>query len=123
MALSLYELQLLRKVRLDTLYDRNQDYWDHMITKAHVFAELNLLLEDSSYNVHIEDVAKFLMPVLETNRALDRFLGINKLREKYWIRYFCAYILDHYWDKLQNGQIKHAPPVIPNEPQPVIGPI
>jgi len=112
MSLSLYELQQIKKVRLDSLYEGNQKYWDVMSIKSHIFAELNFQPENEGYIIHLEDVAKFLMPVLEVDHNLDKYLGINKLREKYWIRYCCGYILDQYWDKFRKGKLPHLPSMI-----------
>ncbi len=120
MAYSLYEKQQVKSAALDGLYDRDQLYWDLLVAKSHIFAELNFQAEDEAYIIHPEDVADFLMPILKTNQILQKHLGVNKFHEKYWVRYFCDYILDRYWDKFQNGTLPPIPPLIFQQPQKTI---
>ena len=114
MALSLFELQMIRRGKLDIFYERNQGYWDELSAKAYVFAELNFIAEDEDYVIHAEDAAAFLMPVLEVNLGLSHYLGVTKLREKYWVKYFCDYLLDRYMEKIQKGTLKQPASIFPS---------
>jgi hypothetical protein len=47
-----------------------------------------------------DDVAKILIPALETNDLLRERFAEKKLREKYWYRNFGDLILDRLWEEL-----------------------
>jgi hypothetical protein len=112
MALSLYVLKRVQKAHLDRLYEDHEKHWDEVSMRSHFFAEVSFHPDNEGYIIHLEDVAKFLMPNLEVDQKLDKHLGINKLHEKYWRKYFCDYVLDRYWYKFRNGKLPHMPPMI-----------
>jgi len=97
MPISLVIQQYLEKVDLVGLFNDYREEWKEMAQKAHDFIQQNF---PSDYDVHPEDVSKALIPLLEVNDRLTHFLNESKLREKYWMKYFCDYILDRCWDEI-----------------------
>jgi hypothetical protein len=56
-----------------------------------------------------DDVAKILVPALETNDTLREFLSDKKIREKHWYRDFADLILDRLWEELENEYAAQHP--------------
>ena len=100
MPISLVIQQYLERVDLIGLYNDHTSEWKGMAKKAHKFIQENF---PTDYDVHPENVSKALMPLLEVNDRLTHFLNESKLREKYWMKYFCDYILDQCWDEIHNS--------------------
>lgn len=94
MSISLAIQQRLERVDLIGLYNEHETDWNMMAAKAHKFIEDNF---PADYDVHPEDVCKALMPLMEVNDRVNDFINAKRLREKYWMKYFCDYILDQCW--------------------------
>ena len=54
----------------------------------------------SLWSFAADDVAKILVPALNTNEALREFLAGRKLRQQYWYRHVADLILDRQWETL-----------------------
>ncbi len=101
MSISLTVQQRLQKVDMIELYDEFKKDWDAMAKKAHDYIQKNF---PGGYDVHEEDVCKALLPLVEVDDRVNDFLNNGKLRQKYWIKYFCDYILDQCWDQIHRTE-------------------
>jgi hypothetical protein len=97
MALSLAIQQHLEKVGLIEYFDAHQNEWKGMAKKSHDFIKRNF---PADYDVHQEDVSKALITLIEVSDRMNDYLSANKLKEKYWMKYFCDYILDQCWEDI-----------------------
>lgn len=91
MALTLAEQQKLDSVSLVKFFEDNKNTWKKMAKRAHGFVKESF---PANASIRPDDVAKALIPVLEVCEPFLNYLRKNRLRQKYWIRYFADYILD-----------------------------
>ena len=97
MGLTLESEQRLRDVGLIEFYDQNAATWLEAAQEAKEYIAGNF---PQGTTVRRDDVAKALHPVLEVNELLKQYLDENKLRGKFWIRFFGDLIIDRTWDQL-----------------------
>lgn len=97
MALTLEAEQRLEDASLTTLFDNNKKAWLKAAKETKEFVEQNF---PAGAKIRRDDVAKALIPILEVNETLKDYLDANKLRGKFWIRYFVDLIIDRTWDEL-----------------------
>lgn len=97
MALTLKVEQKLDDTGLIALFEEHEAVWTGLAEKCHAFVCENF--PDGSL-IRKDDVAENLVPVLEVHDTLRAYVLENKLRQKYWIRYFGDLILDRVWDDL-----------------------
>ena len=97
MALTLEVQQRLQSVNLASLFDKNKAQWERLARQSYQFIAKGF---PEGVLVHPDDVAKALVPLLEVNKEFTDYLAANKLKQKYWIRDFCDFILDRCWGKL-----------------------
>ena len=105
MALSLAIQQHLEKVGLVEYYDAHITEWKEMAKKSHDFIKENFPLD---YDVHQEDVSKALITLIEVSDRMNDYLSANKLKEKYWMKYFCDYILDQCWGDIHEEKSSYT---------------
>jgi hypothetical protein len=94
MAISLAIQQHLEKAGLVEYHDAHEKHWRALAKKSHDFIKNNF---PADYDVHQEDVCKALIILIEVNDLMNDYLSANKLKEKYWLKYFSDYILDQCW--------------------------
>jgi hypothetical protein len=97
MALTLEAEQRLESVGLIQLYQQNHAIWLEAAQETKAFVANNF---PEGATVRRDDVAKALFPILEVNETLKEYLDANKLRGKFWIRFFVDLIVDRTWDQL-----------------------
>lgn len=97
MALTLEAEQRLEAVGLVRLFEQHQADWLTSAKETKTFVAGNF--PDGSL-IRRDDVAKALHPILEVNETLKEYLNAEKLRGKFWIRYFVDLIIDRTWDQL-----------------------
>ncbi len=97
MALTLEAEQRLESVNLIQLYQQHAAVWLEAAQETKAFVQNNF--PDGAI-VRRDDVAKALFPILEVNETLKEYLDGNKLRGKFWIRFFVDLIIDRTWDQL-----------------------
>jgi hypothetical protein len=100
MALSLIVLQNVKAVGLDKLYEGNKVKWNGKAKESHKFIKANFPTDDENYDIHPEDVAKSLVTLIEVDKELKIHLITKRLKQKYWVKYFCDYILDRCWNDI-----------------------
>lgn len=97
MALTQRELQALLRHDMDKFYAKHKNLWEERARRAYEYTSQTF---PAGEKPRIDDVAGVLEPILEIDESLVAFLQENKLSQKYWVRYFCDYILDQVWPSL-----------------------
>jgi hypothetical protein len=97
MALTLEAEQRLESVGLVALYNKHKKVWLEAAEETKEFLEGNF---PKGSLIRRDDVAKALYPVLEVNETLREYLESNKLRGKFWVRFFVDLIIDRVWDEI-----------------------
>jgi len=97
MALTLEAEQRLESAGLIKVYDDHKSVWLAAAKETKKFVTGNF---PKGALIRRDDVAKALYPILEVNEVLGNYLEANKLRGKFWIRFFVDLIIDRTWDKL-----------------------
>ncbi len=100
MSLTLQEEQRLEKAGLITFFTDNIDEWRGLAKQSYDYNAKNFPADSV---VRRDDVAKTLGPILEINQNLMDYLDSEKLKQKYWVRYFCNLILDRTWATISNN--------------------
>lgn len=98
MALTLESEQRLERASLIEFYTKAPAKWKRLARQSYQFVEKNF---PEGATIHQDDVAKALMPLLEVNERLIDVLSAKRLKQRYWIRDFCALILDRTWDEIR----------------------
>ncbi len=98
MALTLRELQALKDHGFDKLFQKNKAAWTKKAANAYTYFNGNLPTGETT---RIDDVAGVLLPTLEVDVELRTFLQNKKLSQKYWILYFCDFILEQVWSQIK----------------------
>ena len=89
--------QRLQDAGLTELYNKNVATWLEAAKETKAFVAG---LFPAGSQIRRDDVAKALYPILEVNEILREYLEANKLRGKFWVRYFVDLIIDKTWDQL-----------------------
>jgi hypothetical protein len=101
MALTLEAEQRLEAVGLITVFNEHRAIWLAAAKETKAFVKGNF---PEGSLVRRDDVAKPLLPILEVNEILREYLESNKLRGKFWVRFFVDLIIDRTWDQLDEDQ-------------------
>ena len=97
MGLILEAEQRLGDAGLVELFDRHQAIWLAAATQTKAFMRENF---PDDAPIRRDDVAKALHPIIEVNETLKKYLNSEKLRGKFWIKFFVDLIIDRTWDNL-----------------------
>jgi hypothetical protein len=97
MGLTLEAEQRLEDAGLVALFDQHQAIWLEAAKQTKAFVRENF--PDGAL-IRRDDVAKALHPIIEANETLKEYLDSNKLRGKFWIRFFVDLIIDRTWNNL-----------------------
>lgn len=97
MGLTLEAEQRLAAAGLVSLFDDHVDAWLNAAKETKEFVKGNF---PEGALIRRDDVAKALHPIMEVHETLKQHLDSNKLRGKFWIRYFVDLIIDRTWDVL-----------------------
>lgn len=103
MALTLKALQALLGQGFDKFYNKYKDHWLDRARRAYQYVSSNL---SPGQKARVDDIAQVLSPILEVDDQLRAFLQEHKLTQKYWVTYFCDYVLDTVWQQLVTGVVK-----------------
>lgn len=97
MALTLEVEQRLVTVGLEGFFKQSEPRWCRLARDSHAFIAKDF---PTDATVRADDVAKALVPLLEVDKDFRAFLAVKKLKQKYWVRDFCDFILDRCWNKI-----------------------
>jgi hypothetical protein len=95
MGLTLEAEQRLEDAGLIDLFKQNQAIWLEAARQTKEFVRENF---PNGALIRRDDVAKALHPIIEVNETLKAYLDSNKLRGKFWIRFFVDLIIDRTWN-------------------------
>jgi hypothetical protein len=102
MGLTLYWEQRLEAAELVAFFDENRDAWLKAARDALQYAR-DRFPENST--IRRDDVAQFLVPVIEVDEDFKNHLDSNRLTQKYWAKHFGDLIIDRVWeDVIGQGQ-------------------
>ena len=88
----------LRDAGLIQFFEDHKAAFVEIATNAHSYA--TEYVTSIGLPIRRDDVAKILVPALETNEQLREFLAEKKLRQQYWYRRFADLIMDRLWGGL-----------------------
>jgi hypothetical protein len=97
MGLTLYWDQKLDDAGLISFFDDNRQAWLIAARDALQYAR-DRFPADST--IRRDDVAQFLVPVVEVNEDFKNLLDSNRLTQKYWAKHFSDLIIDRVWDEI-----------------------
>jgi hypothetical protein len=97
MALTLKAEQRLRRVGLIGVFEGSADRWLAFAKQSYQYAKTNFPPDTI---VRQDDVAEFLVPLLEVDNTLTDYLSTKKLTQKYWASYFGDLIIDRCWGQV-----------------------
>ncbi len=97
MALTLEAEQRLEDVGLIAFYTKHDAAWLAAAKQTKTFVTDNF---PAGANIRRDDVANRLVGILAVHEDLKEYLDSNKIRGKFWIRYFADLIIDRTWDKI-----------------------
>ena len=97
MALTLEAEQRLEAVGLVKFYTDHEPVWLKAAKETKAFVTANF---PAGAVIRRDDVAKNLEPILAVHEDLNDFLESNKIRGKFWIRFFADLIIDRTWSKI-----------------------
>lgn len=101
MALTLEEEQALESVGLVDFFEDDRKYWYGIALESYDFVRKTY---PDGATVRVDDVAKVLLPIVDIDEKLRAMLSKEKLRQKYWRRYFCNLILERCWVDIENSK-------------------
>lgn len=97
MALTLEAEQRLEDVGLVKFFTDHEAVWLNAAKETKAFVTANF---PAGSVIRRDDVAKNLEPILAVNEELKDYLDSNKIRGKFWIRFFADLIIDRTWAKI-----------------------
>ena len=97
MALTLEAEQRLEDVGLVAFYTKHEAAWLAAAQQTKRFVTDNF---PNGAKIRRDDVATSLVGILTVHEDLKDFLDGNKIRGKFWIRFFADLIIDRTWDQL-----------------------
>jgi hypothetical protein len=99
MALTLEAEQRLGNMELIKFFVDNEAVWEAVAKETYAFVKGKF---PKSSKVRPDDVAKFLIPVLEVDTGFRNRLDVKPLRGKFWISDFADLIIDRTWARISN---------------------
>ena len=100
MALTQKKLQALEGQGFRRFFDEHRALWKEKSLNAYRYAVQGL---PAGQEVRIDDVAAVMLPAIEIDIVLRKFLQNARLPQQYWNSYFCDYVLDLLWQELRTG--------------------
>lgn len=101
MALTQQKLQALQDKGLDKFFMTRKADWVKTAHGAYDYFDSTL---PSAQHPRPDDVAGILVKIAEIDVALKDFLQSKSLTQKYWIAYFCDYIIEQVWDDIAKAK-------------------
>jgi hypothetical protein len=99
MSLTLYWEQRLQGAKLIQFFDANRAAW---LTAARAAMPYTKSRFPQGAPIRRDDVAQFLVNVIEVDRNFKNHLATNKLTQKYWANHFADLIIDRTWNEITN---------------------
>jgi hypothetical protein len=99
MGLTLYWEKNLRDAGLDAFFTQNRPAWLAAARDAIQYARTSF---PNGGVIRRDDVAQFLIPVIEVDDDFKNYLDANRLTQKYWARHFADMVIDYTWNEISN---------------------
>jgi hypothetical protein len=99
MGLTLYWDQRLEDAGLIEFFDENRDAWLAAARDALQYVRTSF---PQDATIRRDDVAQFLIHVIEVDEDFKNHLDSNKLTQKYWAAHFADLVIDRTWNEITN---------------------
>jgi hypothetical protein len=99
MGLTLYWEQRLEDAELIEFFDENRDAWLAAARDAIQYVRTSF---PQDATIRRDDVAQFLIHVIEVDEGFKNHLDSNRLTQKYWARNFADLVIDRTWNEITN---------------------
>jgi hypothetical protein len=99
MGLTLYWEQGLRDAELIRFFEANRAAWATAAREALQYARGRF---PQGAPIRRDDVAQFLVNVIEVDENFKNHLAENRLTQKYWAKHFADLIVDRTWGEMTN---------------------
>src|ERR1700722_4397407 len=99
MSLTLYWEQRLGDARLIRFFDDNRAAW---LSAARAALQYTRSRFPQGAPIRRDDVAQFLINVIEVNESFKNHLASYKLTQKYWAKHFADLTIDRTWAEISN---------------------
>ena len=99
MSLTLYWEQRLGDAELIQFFDNNRAAW---LTAAREAMQYTRSRFPPRSPIRRDDVAQFLVNVIEVDENFKNHLASKKLTQKYWTNHFADLIIDRTWNEISN---------------------
>lgn len=97
MGLTLYWEKRLDDADLVKFFDDNREAWLKAACDALQYSRARF---PENSTIRRDDVAQFLVPVVEVDEDFKNHLDSNRLTQKYWAKHFADLIVDRVWDEI-----------------------
>jgi hypothetical protein len=99
MSLTLYWEKRLRDAKLIRFLDENRAAWLGAAREAIQYARTSF---PAGSPIRRDDVAQFLVNVIEVDDNFKNHLATNRLTQKYWVKHFADLVIDRTWNEITN---------------------
>jgi hypothetical protein len=99
MSLTLYWEQRLGSAKLVQFFDANRAAWLAAARAAMQYTKERFPREAP---IRRDDVAQFLVNVIEVDENFKNHLATHKLTQKYWANHFADLVIDRTWNEVTN---------------------
>ncbi len=102
MSLTLYWEKRLQDNGLIQFFEENRNAWLAVARQGYQYASGSF---PQGSPIRRDDVAQFLVDVIEVDDSFKNHLASNKLRQRYWAQHFADLIIDRTWVELTNQEV------------------
>jgi hypothetical protein len=80
-------------------FDHNQAAWVAAAKEAYGYVKGSFPADST---IRRDDVAQFLIHVIEVDEDFKNHLDTNRLKQKYWAKFFADLVIDRTWNEVTN---------------------
>jgi uncharacterized protein YbjT (DUF2867 family) len=99
MSLTLYWEKRLQEAELVQFFEANRNAWLTAAREAYQYARTSF---PQGSPIRRDDVAQFLVDVIEVDDTFKNHLATNRLRQRYWAQHFADLVIDRAWNEIAN---------------------
>jgi hypothetical protein len=90
---------VLEAAELNVFFDDNRETW---VTAAREAIQYVRTSFPPDTTIRRDDVAQFLLHVIEVDEDFKNHLDANRLTQKYWAKHFADLVIDQTWNEITN---------------------